>query len=139
MKSSTRIVLGGFSATNASQFTAEFDTQGFNYAKIIGVVAQTNAIATNNNLLVESDTSGGTTNAVSGYVQNTDWTASTVSAATTIARMVWGVPLGGRKRYLKATFTPGATGACSLICELSDAYDTVLTRNATAAQSSAGL
>lgn len=138
MKSSTRTLNGGFT-TNATALTAEFDTQGFNFAKIIAIGNMTNAAATQNNTLVESDTSGGTTNSVSGYVQGTDWTTNTVSAATTVSKMVWAVPLGGRKRYLKAQFAPGATGICSLICELSDAGDTVNTRSTAASQNSVGL
>jgi hypothetical protein len=139
MKSSTKILISTISATNASQVTAEFDCLGYNFAKIIALGNTTNGAQTNNNLLVESDTSGGTTNSISGYVQGTDWTQNTNAVVANAAKMVWGVPLGGRKRYLKATFTPSGTCQCALVCELSDAYDTALTRAQAAVGSSVGI
>ena len=139
MKSSTKLfnVIGA----GVSTLTAEFDTQGFNYAKIYVLTSVNTAPATNNNGVVESDTSGGTTNAISGLVQGTDYTLSTSTNNTSVPKIVWGVPLGGRKRYLKATWTSSSatTHNASLICELSDAGDTILTRRAgTAATDAAG-
>lgn len=139
MKTSTKIlnVIGA----GVSTLTAEFDTQGFNYAKIYVCGSTTVAPATNNNNIVETDTSGGTTNAISTLVQGTTYTLSTATNNTSVAKIVYGVPLGGRKRYLRATYTSGsaATLNAAIICELSDAGDTILTRRAgTAATDAAG-
>jgi hypothetical protein len=139
MKTSTKIlnVIGA----GVSTLTAEFDTQGFNYAKIYVCGSTSVAPATNNNNIVETDTSGGTTNAISTLVQGTTYTLSTATNNTSVAKIVYGVPLGGRKRYLRATYTSGsvATLNAAIICELSDAGDTILTRRAgTAATDAAG-
>ena len=139
MKSSTKIlnVIGA----GVTTLTAEFDTQGFNYAKIYVCGSTSVAPATNNNNIVETDTSGGTTNAISTLVQGTTYTLSTATNNTSVAKIVYGVPLGGRKRYLRATYTTGsaATLNAAIICELSDAGDTILTRRAgTAATDAAG-
>jgi len=139
MKSSTKIL--NAIATGVSASTAEFDTQGFNYAKIYVCTVGTVAPATNGNNITESDTSGGTFNAISGLVQGTDYTLSTATNNTSVAKIVYGIPLGGRKRYLKATFTSGSsvTANHAIICELSDPYDSILVRRAgTAATDAAG-
>jgi hypothetical protein len=128
MKSSTKIlnVIGA----GVSTLTAEFDTQGFNYAKVYVIGSTSVAPATNANSVVESDATAGTTNAISGLVQGTDYTLATTTNNTAVAKIVYGIPLGGRKRYLKATYTSGSTVTlnAAIICELSDAGDTVLTR-----------
>lgn len=139
MKSSTKIlnVIGA----GVSTLTAEFDTQGFNYAKIYVCGSTSVAPAASANNIVESDTSGGTTNAIATLVQGTDYTLSTATNNTSVAKIVYGVPLGGRKRYLKATYTSGSavTLNAAIVCELSDAGDTILTRRAgTAATDAAG-
>lgn len=139
MKSSTKIlnVIGA----GVTTLTAEFDTQGFNYAKVYVCGSTSVAPATNNNNIVESDTSGGTTNAITALVQGTDYTLSTATNHTSVAKIVYGVPLVGRKRYLKATYTSGsaATLNAAIVCELSDAGDTIVTRRAgTAATDAAG-
>jgi len=139
MKSSTKLF--NLIGAGVSTLTAEFDTQGFNYAKIYVVTSVNTAPATNNNSVVESDTSGGSTNAITGLVQGTDYTLSTSTNNTSVPKIVWGIPLGGRKRYLKATWTSSSatTHNAALICELSDAGDTILTRRAgTAATDAAG-
>jgi len=139
MKTATKIlnVTGGGITT----LTAEFDTQGFNFAKIYVVSSITTAAATTSNNIVESDTSGGTTNAITGLVQNTDYTVSTGTNNTSVPKIVFGVPLGGRKRYLKASFLSSTTHTANaaIICELSDPGDTILVRRAgTAATDAAG-
>ena len=139
MKSSTKIL--NTIAAGVSTLTAEFDTQGFNYAKVYVCTSGTVAPSSSGNSIVESDTSGGTTNAISGLVQGTDYTLSTATNNTSVAKIVYGIPLGGRKRYLKATFTSNTTvtANAAIVCELSDPYDSILVRRSgTAATDAAG-
>jgi len=138
MNSNTKFLFGGQGTAAASTITAEFDTLGFSFARIL-CFSGTTATLAGSNIVVESETSGGTTNAISGLGTN-DWTASTASHATTIPKMVYGVDLRGRKRYLKVTFqTATATPAPCIACELSDVSDTVRTLGVVAAGSSYGL
>jgi len=139
MKTASKFVYLGAGATNASQLTAEIDTKGFTYAKIVYFSGITNAPATQSNNIVESDSSGGTTNAISGLVQGTDYTLSTASNVTSVAKVVYGIPLVGRKRYLKVTATCATTGQIYLSAELSDPADTISVRKTgTAATDAAG-
>lgn len=139
MKTTTKI----FNTIGAgvTTLTAEFDTQGFNFAKVYVVGSTSVAPSSSGNSIVESDTSGGTTNAITGLVQGTDYTLSTATNNTSVAKIVYGVPLLGRKRYLKATYTSNTTVTlnAAIICELSDPADTILIRRAgTAATDAAG-
>jgi len=138
MKTASKLFIAGTS-TNASQLTAEIDTKGFTYAKIFFWANTTGAASTNSNNIVESDSSGGTTNAISGLVQGTDYTLSTATNNTQVAKVVYGVPLSGRKRYLKVTATCATTGIYMIGAELSDPADTISVRKTgTAATDAAG-
>jgi malonyl CoA-acyl carrier protein transacylase len=138
MNSNTKFLFGGQGTAASSTITAEFDTLGFAFARII-CFSGTTATLTGSNIVVESETSGGTTNAISGLAA-TDWTASTASHATSIPKMTYGIDLRGRKRYLKVTFqTATATPAPCIGCELSDVADTVRTLGVGASGSSYGL
>lgn len=138
MKNASKLFIAGTS-TNASQLTAEIDTKGFTYAKIFFWANTTGAPSTNSNNIVESDGSGGTTNAISGLVQGTDYTLSTTTNSTQVAKVVYGVPLSGRKRYLKVTATCATTGIYMIGAELSDPADTISVRKTgTAATDAAG-
>ena len=129
MNSNTKFLFGGQGTAASSSITAEFDTLGFSFARII-CFSGTTATLAGSNIVVESETSGGTTNAISGLAA-TDWTASTASHATSIR---------GRKRFLKVTFqTATATPGPAIGCELSDVADTVRTLGVGASGSSYGL
>ena len=138
MNSNTKFLYGSSGTAGSSTITAEFDTLGFSFARILCFSGSTATLA-GSNIVVESDTSGGTTNAISGLAA-TDWTASTASHATSIPKMIYGVDLRGRKRFLKVTFqTATATPAPCIACELSDVGDTVRTLGVGATGSSYGL
>ena len=125
MNSNTKFLFGGQGTAAASTITAEFDTLGFSFARIL-CFSGTTATLAGSNIVVESDTSGGTTNAISGL--------------TSIPKMIYGIDLRGRKRYLKVTFqTATATPAPCIACELSDGADTVRTLGVGATGSSYGL
>jgi hypothetical protein len=138
MNSNTKFLFGGQGTAAASTITAEFDTLGFSFARII-CFSGTTATLAGSNIVVESETSGGTTNAISG-LSTSDWSASTSSHVTSIPKMVYGIDLRGRKRYLKVTFqTATATPAPCIACELSDGGDSVRTLGVGATGSSYGL
>ena len=138
MNSNTKFLFGGQGTAAASTITAEFDTLGFSFARIICFSGSTATLA-GSNIVTESETSGGTTNAISG-LSTSDWSASTSSHVTSIPKMVYGIDLRGRKRYLKVTFqTATATPAPCIACELSDGADTVRTLGVGASGSSYGL
>jgi hypothetical protein len=138
MNSNTKFLYGGSGTAASSSITAEFDTLGFSFARII-CFSGTTATLAGSNIVVESETSGGTTNAISG-LSTSDWSASTSSHVTSIPKMVYGIDLRGRKRFLKVTFqTAAATPGPGIGCELSDVGDTVRTLGVGAAGSSYGL
>ena len=128
MRQNTKTIFGG--ATTATTLSAEYDTVGFSFAKIVHLgsgTALANA-ASGGIVIVESDTSGGTTNTITGYVQGTDFTASTAVSghSTSLAKAIVNLDLRGRKRYIKATFVTGTTTALnSTFCELSSPSDGV--------------
>lgn len=128
MRQNTKTIFGGMT-TNVSSVSAEFDTVGFSFAKIVHIgngTALANA-ASGGIVIVESDTSGGTTNTITGYVQGTDFTPSTVTTVvTSLAKAIVNIDLRGRKRYLKATFVSSTTTAVhATYCELSNPSDGV--------------
>ena len=138
MNSNTKFLYGGSGTAASSTITAEFDTLGFSFARIL-CFSGTTATLAGSNIVVESETSGGTTNAISG-LSTSDWSASTSSHATSIPKMIYGIDLRGRKRFLKVTFqTAAATPGPAIACELSDVSDTVRTLGVVAAGSSYGL
>ena len=126
MRQNTKTLLGNYNTvtTTVSVLTAQFDTKGFGHTKIIFLAASTGAVTTNGITLVETDTTSGTTNAVTGFTQGTDYTASTASNVTTLAKVILSVPNTGRKRYLNVSVSH-ATGAIgsALIAELSLPFD----------------
>lgn len=126
MRQNTKTLIGNLNTTSntLSVLTAQFDTKGFGHTKILYLSASTGAVTTNGVTLVETDTTSGTTNAVTGFTQGTDYTASTASNATTLAKVILSVPNTGRKRYLNVSVSH-ATGAIAsaLIAELSLPFD----------------
>ena len=128
MRQNTKTVVGGFSASTSgvSTLTAEFDTLGFNFAKIIVLSSTTHTIsATTNNKLEEGDTTSSYAT-FAGYIQGTDWTGASVTNLTSLAKIIYNVDLRGRKRYLKTTFTQGtAAPGVVIMAELSNPADGV--------------
>ena len=138
MNSNTKFLYGNSGTAGSSTITAEFDTLGFSFARIL-CFSGTTATLAGSNIVVESETSGGTTNAISGLAA-TDWTASTASNTTSIPKMVYGIDLRGRKRFLKVTFQTGtATPGPAIACDLSDGADSVRTLGVGASGSSYGI
>ncbi len=120
MRPNSQFVIGGISATNASQLTASFDTKGFSFARIFALSTSTQGLSTTaaNNILEEGDTTSAYT-AISAAGAGTAYTPTSATASTALARLIYEVDLRGRKRYLKPTFTPAATGTYFLCAELS--------------------
>ena len=104
--------LGG-SAVTTLQLTT--DCKGYSYATLIAYSSTSGGIAGTTTLLEESDDNS-TYSTVSTGV-----TLSTVTSATTVAKVIWNVDLRGRKRYLRPTFTLAATQNPVLTCILYNA------------------
>jgi len=121
MRPQNQFVLGGVSGTNASQLTASFDTKGFGFARIMAIsvgAASTGLSTTNaNNILEEGDTTS-SYSTITAAGAGTGFTPTSATATTSLARLIYEVDLRGRKRYLKPTFTPAATGHWMLCAEL---------------------
>lgn len=125
MKPNTQFVLGGVSATNASQLTAAIDTRGFNFARIICLTNATNvglSATAENNKLDESDDLT-TFVAIAAAGAGSAYTASSATVTTSLAKLVYEVDLRGRRRYLRPTFSTGATSQLLVIAELSQPAD----------------
>lgn len=126
--SKTVILAQNTNTSGVSALTATVDTRGFSHAKIICLSSSgTSAAAGTNNKVEDADASTGTFATFAGFVQGTDWTASTVTNASTgNAFVAYSIPLVGRKRYLKVTTGQGATAVSHvIIAELSRAADAV--------------
>lgn len=143
MRQNTKTLIGlnSTATTAATVHTAQFDTLGFSFAKLILITAETAALPTSGFTLTESDTTGGTTNAVPGFTQNTDWTASTSTNATSTAKLIAAVDLRGRKRYLNATGATAsvAPSAVKWIAELSNPGDGISNATEAGAANAVGI
>jgi len=119
---------------DASYTTAEVDTLGFDYAKIVVYLGATD-IAMTALAVTESDTSGSghanVTGLVWGTSNNIAGSTSTLPSATDDNKFfVFDIDLKGRKRYLDLTATAGDGTAGTFAvawCELSRAEDTPTT------------
>lgn len=119
--SKTVVLAVNTNTSGVSTLTATVDTRGFSFAKIVGLSSSTGTLSTGtNNQIEESDTTVATTFATfTGFVQGTDWTGSTATNSTQNAKVLWNIPLQGRKRYLKVTFTHATAGVGEvLVAEL---------------------
>lgn len=104
------------STAGQTTLTATVDTKGFSFAKIACLSSSTGTAATGtNNKIEESDASGGTYATFAGYVQGTDWTGSTLTNSTSNPKVLYNVPLQGRKRFLKVTFGHATTAVSQMI------------------------
>lgn len=124
MNSKTVILAQNTNTSGVSTLTATCDTKGFSFARIVCLSSSTASVASGTNVKIEE---GDTTSAFAtftGYIQGTDWTGSTATGSTANAHFLAGVPLLGRKRYLKVTFSQGATAVSNVIvAELDRASD----------------
>lgn len=126
MRQNTKTIVGALNTNTSgvSTLTAEFDTLGFSFAKIIFLSSSTGALSTGTNNKVEEGDTTSSYATFAGVVQGTDWTGSTATNATSLAKMIYNVDLRGRKRYLKTTATHATAGVGSVIlAELSNPYD----------------
>jgi len=111
---------------NASATTAEIDTKGFEYARIIAYVGATD-IAMTALKVTESDTSGSGHADVTGlvYGTSTDLAGSASALPTADADnkfFVFDIDLRGRKRYLDVTATCGDGSAGTFLAIWAELY-----------------
>jgi len=119
---------------DASYTTAEIDTNGFDYAKIIVYLGATD-IAMTALAVTESDTTASGHANVTGLVYGTstdiDGNTSALPSATDDNKFfVFEIDMRGRKRFLDVTATAGdgTTGTfATILCELSRADETPVT------------
>ena len=109
--SKTVVLAVNTNTSGVSTLTATVDTKGFSFAKIVGLSSSTGTLAAGtNNKIEEADAATGTFATFAGFIQGTDWTGSTATNSTSNAKVLWNVPLQGRKRFLKVTFTHATAG-----------------------------
>lgn len=127
--SNSKIVIGNLSTSGVTTLTATFDTKGFNYARIFCMTSSTHDVHTTaaNNVLQESDDSTAGFTTITAASSGTGYTPTTATSVTTVARVVYDVPLQGRKRYLKVTFGVASTTLPSIIGILGQPADGVVT------------
>jgi len=106
-----------------STISNSVDTKGFNFAKFCFFSDSTGTLTTATAITESDDNS--TFSAIAGFVNGTDYTVSSSTNLTTVAKLVLGMNLRGRKRYLKATVTHATAGRTRFWCELSDPSDGV--------------
>jgi hypothetical protein len=118
--SKTVVLAVNTNTSGVSTLTATVDTKGFSFAKILCLSSSTGTVSTGtNNKIEDADASTGTFATFAGFVQGTDWTGSTSTNSTQNAKVLWNIPLQGRKRYLKVTFTHATAGVGEvLVAEL---------------------
>ena len=114
---SKTVILNGTAISNSvSTLTATVDTKSFSFARILCLSGSEGTVSTGtNNQLSESDTSNGTFVTFTGFIQGTDWTGKTATNSTSNAKVVWNVPLQGRKRYLRVTLTHATAGVGTIV------------------------
>jgi len=117
-QTSKTVLAGEGSATTIS---GTVDTRGFRAARIQMCSASTGAPTTNTKLEQSDDNS--TWEAIPGIVRGVDYTLSTATNSTTLAKVVWDVSLLGRKRYLRATVEHATSGRGAITAVLFDPYD----------------
>jgi lipoprotein-anchoring transpeptidase ErfK/SrfK len=128
MKPNTKFQIAAIGATNASQLTASIDCRGFSFARILCISTGNPGLSTvlTNNTLEDSDNNS-TWSPIAAAAAGTAYTPSSVTVATTEARLIYEVDLRGRKRYLKPTFTLHATTQPIIAVELGLAADAPVT------------
>lgn len=133
MRHNFKILSVAGAATAGGTLTAEFDTKGFSYASIAfvdGTAPTTVPIGTTtaNNVVQHSDSSGSGHANITGYVSGTDFTATTTTISTSLAKIVYNIDLRGKKRYLKVTAGPhGAMTTGAIVCTLTNPADGCVT------------
>lgn len=128
MRQNTKTVIGAYNTNTSgvSTLTAEFDTRGFSFAKLIVLANNTNTAVTGTNNKVEEGDTTSTYATFAGQINGTDWTVATATNSTALAKAIYNVDLRGRKRYLKVTAGLGATAlGFSIMAELSNPADGV--------------
>ena len=126
MRQNSTFVIGGVSATNASQITASFDTRGYGYARFLcfGIANTGVSTAIANHVLAESDDNTNfTTISTSSYQVALTLPTATASISTSLAKVIYDVDLRGRKRYIRVTFSTAATTESIIAADLSEPSD----------------
>ena len=138
MKNNSKIVVGANSA-GVSTLTASFDTLGFSFAKILVLSVSTGALSSGTNNKVEEGDTTASYATFAGAISGTDWTPSTSTNSTAVAKMQYNIDLRGRKRYLKVTMEHATTAAGSIIADLSMPSDGISTSAEAGAANSLGI
>lgn len=141
MRQNTKTIVGAINTNTSgvSTISAEFDTLGFNFAKIICLSSSTGTVSSGTNNKVEEGDTTSSYATFAGVIQGTDWSGSSTSNATSLAKVIFNVDLRGRKRYLKTTFTHGTAGVGSVIlAELSNPGDGISDTAAAGAANAVG-
>lgn len=124
MNSKMVVIAQNTNTSGVSAITGTVDTKGFSFAKIVGLSSSTASVASGTNVKIEEGDTTSSFATFAGFIQGTDWTGSTATGSTANAHFIAGVPLIGRKRYLKVTFSQGATAVSNVIlAELDRASD----------------
>lgn len=141
MRQNTKTVVGlvNVSTNGITTGTAEFDTRGFSFAKLIVLSSSTGSAHSGTNNKVEEGDTTSSYATFAGVVQGTDWTGATTTNETSLAKVIYNVDLRGRKRFLKVTFThqTAAVGAV-IMAELSNPADGVSETAAAGAANAVG-
>ena len=142
MRNNNKFIIGATSTNTSgvSVLTAEFDTKGFSYARILCLSQGTGALSSGTNNKVEEGDTTASYATFAGAISGTDWTPSTVTNDATLAKMQYGIDLRGRKRYLKVTYT-AATAALgfTIAADLSMPSDGISTSAEAGAANSLGI
>jgi hypothetical protein len=110
-----------FGDASATQVTASIDTIGFRFATISFCSSLTDS-ATMASKIEQSDDNS-TFVAIPNCVTGTDWSPSTGTNETTVAKIVFEVSMLGKKRFLKVTGAQGRSARLSLHAHLHDPID----------------
>jgi hypothetical protein len=126
MRQNSTFVIGGVSATNASQVTASFDTRGYGFGRFLCFGIANTGVSTTlaNHVLAESDDNVSfSTISTSSYQVGLTLPTATASINTALAKVVYDVDLRGRKRYIRVTFSTAATTESIIAADLSEPSD----------------
>jgi len=130
MRQNSTFVIGGISATNASQLTAAFDTRGYSFARVYCLANANVGVSTTlaNHIVSQSDDATNyTTISTSAYQVSYTLPAATASISTALAKMIYDIDLRGRARYIRVQFSTAATTEIILAAELSEPSDGKIT------------
>jgi hypothetical protein len=122
MRQNSTLVIGGISATNASQVTASFDCRGYSFARFSCFANSNAAVSTTvaNHVLSESDdNSVFSTISTSNYQVALSLGTTTATVSTALAKLIYDMDLRGRKRYIRVQYSSASTTELFVVADLS--------------------